>query len=138
MKAKSFHCSKTGAAQPIAAAIGIKLQCVSDKMPPAYPCDGEKVVFVGAEMKGKVPPQVVSFCKELTPARTKYVAFYIINGTGDTSGLDEIIATMKANGVTLAGEILPITVKSSLFKKGSVSQSDIDKAVEWATKISEI
>lgn len=137
MKAKSFHCSKSGVAQPIAAAIGTKLQCVCDKLPPAYPSDGEKVVFVGVEMKGSVPGPVEQFCKDLTPARTKYVAFYVINGTGDTSGLDGVIATMEKNGVKKVGETLGITVKSSLFHKGTVTEADIQKAIDWATKIIE-
>lgn len=135
MKAKSFHCSKSGLAQPIAAAIGVKLQCVSDKMPPAYPSDGEKVVFIGVEMNGKVPHEVEQFCKDLNPSRTKAVAFYVVNGKGDTSGLEHQIEVMKKNGVKTIPEILPITIKSGLFSKGKVTDADINKAVDWAVKI---
>lgn len=135
MKAKSFHCSKNGVAQPIAAAIGTKFQCVSDKMPPAYPSDGEKVVFIGVEMKGKVPAPVEQFCKDLNPSRTKTIAFYVINGTGDTSGLEDVIAMAEKNGVKKVGDTLSITVKSSLFNKGQVTDADVKKALEWATKI---
>ncbi len=137
MKAKSFHCSKNNIVHPIAAEIGIKLQCVSDKMPPAYPSDGEKVVFIGIEMDKKVPAPVEQFCKDLTTARTKYIAFYVVNGTGDTSGLDSVIKMAESKGVKKVGETLAITVKSSLFKKGQVTDEDIKKAVDWAVKISE-
>lgn len=135
MKAKSFHCSKSGAAQPIAEAIGLKLKCVSDKMPPAYPCESEKVVFIGVEMNGKLPKEVEQLCKELVPARTKSVAFYVINGKGSDEGLQPIIDVVEANGVKKVGETLKITVKSSLFKKGSVTESDVTNAVAWATEI---
>ena len=55
MKAKSLHFSKRGTVQPIAAEIGRVFQCVCDQIPPAYPCEGEKVVFIGVDMSGKVP-----------------------------------------------------------------------------------
>ncbi|MEG1427976.1 MAG: hypothetical protein RSC76_09835 [Oscillospiraceae bacterium] len=136
MKAKSFHCSKNGLAAQIAAEIGTKLQCVSDKMPPAYPSDAEKVVYIGIEMDGKVPLPVEQFCKDLNPARTKNVAFYIINGKGNTQGLEAVIANLKKNGVNTIPEILPITVKTSLFNKGKLTDADIKKALDWAVKIS--
>ncbi len=135
MKAKSLHCSKNGLAQPIAEALGGKFKCVSDKMPPAYPNDGDKIVFIGVEMTGKAPQPVEQYCKDINPSRVKYLAFYVINGTGDTSGLDHVISLAKANGVEIAGTPLGITVKSSLFKKGSVTEADINKTVEWAEQI---
>ena len=45
MKAKSLHFSKSGNVQPIASEIGRVMQCVCDQIPPAYPCEGEKVVL---------------------------------------------------------------------------------------------
>ncbi len=136
MKAKSFHCSKSGVVQPLAQNIGINLQCVSDKMPPAYPCDKDKVVFIGIELNGKIPVPVTDFCKGLDTNRTKAVAFYVVNATGDTKGLEELEAMLKSKGVQKVGETLGIAVKSSLFKKGEVTQADIDKVVAWAKNIS--
>ena len=45
MKAKSLHFSKSGNVQPIASEIGRVMQCVCDQIPPAYPCEGEKVAY---------------------------------------------------------------------------------------------
>lgn len=135
MKAKSFHCSKSGNVQPIASEIGRVLQCVCDQLPPAYPCENEKVVFVGVEMNGKLPGKVESFCKDLNPSRTASVAFYVVNGNGNTNGLDGIIETMKKNGVKTVGEPLGIAVKGGLFKKGMPTDEDVSKAVAWAQKI---
>ena len=78
MKAKSLHFSKSGNVQPIASEIGRVMQCVCDQIPPAYPCEGEKVVFIGVEMNGKLPGAVDHFCKDLNPTRAKGVAFYEI------------------------------------------------------------
>ncbi len=137
MKSKSLHFSKGGDAQVIASEIGRVMQCVCDQIPPAYPCEGEKVVFIGVHMNGKLPREVEHFCKDLNPTRTKSVAFYVINNNGNTNGLDDIIAAMKANGVETVGKPLGIAVKSSIFKKGVPTDADIKTALDWANKIVE-
>ena len=135
MKAKSLHFSKTGAAQQIAAEFGRIFECVCDKIPPAYPCENEKIVFIGVEMSGRLEKPVEAFCKDLKPVRVKNVAFYVINGKGDVSGLEEISKTLEANGVHVAAEPYGIAVKSGLFKKASVTDADIQAAVAWAKEI---
>ena len=137
MKAKSLHFSKGGDVQLIASEIGVKLQCVCDQIPPAYPCENEKVIFIGVHMNGKLPAAVDHFCKDLNPNRTKGVAFYVINNTGNTAGLDHIIEVMKKNGVATLAEPLGVAVKSSLFKKGVPTEEDVKNVVEWATKIAQ-
>ena len=133
MKAKSLHFSKRGTVQPIAAEIGRVFQCVCDQIPPAYPCGGEKVVFIGVDMSGKVPAPVDHFCRDLNESRTKNVAFYLING--QPSALEDLKAAMAANGVHMVDDVLQIEVKSSFFKKGSVTDADIKKALDWADNV---
>ena len=87
MKAKSLHFSKSGNVQPIASEIGRVMQCVCDQIPPAYPCEGDKVVFIGIEMNGKLPARR-SLLQGPQPERTKGVAFYVLNSTGKTDGLE--------------------------------------------------
>lgn len=129
MKAKSLHFSKSGNVQPIASEIGRVMQCVCDQIPPAYPCEGEKVVFIGVEMNGKLPGAVDHFCKDLNPTRAKGVAFYVLNSNGNTDGLSSIIDTMKKNGVETYGEPLGIRVKGGLFKKGMPTDADTKKVL---------
>ena len=110
MKAKSLHFSKSGSAQVIASELGRVYQSVCDQIPPAYPCEGEKVVFVGVEMNGKVPGPVERFCRDLTPARAQNVAFYVINGNGSTDGVKALCETMPTD-------------------------ADVQSALDWAEKI---
>lgn len=138
MKAKSLHFSKSGSVQPIASEIGRVMQCVCDQIPPAYPCEGEKVIFIGIEMNGKLPGAVEHFCKDLNPTRAKGVAFYVINGTGNTDGLSGITEEMKKNGVITYGDPLGVTVKGSIFKKGKPTDEDIKKVLDWADKVSKM
>ncbi len=135
MKAKSLHFSKRGTVQPIASEIGRVYQCVCDQIPPAYPCEGEKVVFIGVEMGGKLPAPVDYFCRDLNPSRAKNVAFYLINGSVD--GLNSIKSELENHGVHMVDDVLTLEVKSSLFKKGSVTDDDVKKALAWAEKVVE-
>lgn len=134
MKAKSLHFSKSGSAQVIASELGRVYQSVCDQIPPAYPCEGEKVVFVGVETNGKVPGPVERFCRDLTPARAQNVAFYVINGNGSTDGVKALCETMEKNGVH-AVTPLGVAVKSSIFKKGMPTDADVQSALDWAEKI---
>lgn len=135
MKAKSLHFSKRGTVQPIASEIGRVYQCVCDQIPPAYPCEGEKVVFIGVEMGGKLPAPVDHFCRDLNPSRAKNVAFYLINGSVD--GLNSIKSELENHGVHMVDDVLTLEVKNSLFKKGSVTDDDVKKALAWAEKVVE-
>ena len=137
MKAKSLHFSKGGDVQVIASELGRVFQCVCDQIPPAYPCENEKVIFIGVSMNGKLPAAVDHFCKDLNPGRAKGVAFYVLNNTGNTKGLEHIIEVMKKNGVNTIGEPLGVAVKSSLFKKGLPTEADVQTVMAWAKKVAE-
>ena len=137
MKAKSMHYSKTetGNVEVLAGEIGTVYKCVADQIPPAYPCEGEKVVFIGIEGKG-IDRQVTDFCRDFTPERVKNVAFYLV-GAADDSHLSHIKEILKKNGINIAGDTLIIPVKNSLFKKGKVTDADIKKVLDWAGDIVE-
>ncbi len=137
MKAKSMHYSKNGNAVQIAGRLGEIYRCVSDQIPPAYPCESEKIIFIGIDTDKKIEKPVVDFCKDLTPQRAKNVAFYVVSGTGNISELDAVKSTLKANGVNVAGDTLVIRVKHSLFSKGKVTDADIETAVKWAADLVE-
>ena len=136
MKCKSFHFTKSGVVQPIAAEVGRVFQGVCDKIPPAYPCENEKCVFIGVGMGGKLTGPVEAFCKDLNPKRTQNVAFYVVNSAGDTSGLQNITETLKKNGVGVC-EPLGVAIKGGLFKKPVATPADIEKVLAWAKNISE-
>ena len=134
MKCKSFHFTKTGVVQPIAAELGRVFQGVCDKIPPAYPCENEKCVFIGVEMGNKLPAAVEALCKDMEPRRTQYVAFYVVNNAGDTSGLAAVTETLKKNGVKVCDPI-GVAIKGGLFKKPVATPADIEKVLAWAKNI---
>lgn len=134
MKTKSLHYSKGGRVNEIAAEIGRVHACVCDQLPPAYPCEGERVVFVGVVKGTSLAAPVVSFCKDLDPSRTKNVAFYCLTNAG-TSAIDSLKKTIEDHGVHVMSNILQLNVKCGLFSKGTPTQEDIDKAIAWSNEI---
>ena len=135
MKAKSFHLSKKGMAMEVAGEIGRVFECVSDKIPPAYPCENEKVLFITAEMSGHLDKAVESLLKDLTPVRAKNVIFVTINKDGNTDRLENISKTLEGKGIHVAGKY-GIKATGGLFSK-KVAPEDIQKAIDWAKVIIE-
>lgn len=135
MKCQCLYFTKTGNVYDLAQAISRDFKCKCDQIPPAYPCENEKIVFIGAEGKNSKPPkQLIDFCKDLTPARTKNVAFYVVSPTG-TEGASTLADIVKAKGVNVIPDVYEIQVKSGLFSKGKPSDEQIKGAVAWAKKI---
>ena len=125
--------SKSGQAQSLAMALSREYQCKSDSIPPAYPCENEKLVFIGFEF-GSSEKIVSTFCKTLTPERAKNVAFFATSSTGDKS-FDSLVSVLKSNGVNVISENFQLKVKNGLFSKGKVSPADEKAAMDWAKKI---
>ncbi len=132
-KMRVLHFSKLGNTETMARAIAKQEGANSDQIPPAYPCENEKLVFIGVELtKKSADKSVMDFCKDLTVQRAKNVALF---GTGtDFSGLDELKQIIEGNGIAVT-EMFKCEVKSSLFKKGTVTDGDVKNACDWAAKI---
>ena len=102
----------------------------TDKIPPAYNVEKERLVFIGVELKGSLKP-VIDFCKNLNPDRAKNVAFFAIGGSFDK--MSELRQIAEQKGVNVAGSMLEI--KSSGLLKKTIADEDVKKAVAWATEI---
>ncbi len=132
-KMQVLYSSKAGNTEKMAQAIGRAQKVKSDKIPPAYPVEGQKLILVGLELgKGSADKQVKDFISDLKPERTKNVAFFV---TGNVSGLDDLTSTLKGNGVNVLDDVYICEVKSGLFRSGKVTEEDIESVVKWADKI---
>ena len=132
-KMRILHFSKAGNSEAMAQAIQRQQKAGCDKIPPAYPCESEKLVFIGIEGAKKPAKQVVEFCNSLTPQRAKNVAFFAIGTSFEA--VDELSAIVKKNGVGIAGKPFLCTVKGGLFSQGKVSEDDLKKAAAWSDEV---
>ena len=132
MKMQVLYWTKTGNAQLVADQVSRVFKCKCDQIPPAYPCDNEKLVLIFFEEKGKNNKQMIAFCKDLTISRAQNVALIALgNGNTDVTGLVDIF---KANGVNVVGT-KNLTVHSGLFGKGKITNQHIADASDFAKEI---
>jgi len=133
-KMRILHYSPAGNAEALANSIARSQQANADKIPPAYPCENEKLLFIGVELKGSsVHKNVSDFCKDLNPNRSKNVAFFVVGG--DASGVEELKKTVTANGLAVVGDTHVCAAKGGFLKKAKISDADVTAAVAWAGKI---
>jgi flavodoxin len=132
-KMRILHFSPKGNAQRIAEGIGRSQKVSSDQIPPAYPVEGEKLLFIGVELKGsKADKAVLNFCKDMSTARAKNVAFY---GVGSSfEGIAELKKILSDKGINVAGSY-ECKVGGGLFGGGKLSDEDVKAAVDWADKL---
>ena len=134
-KMRIIHYSPAGHAETIANAIARAQEANSDKIPPAYPVENERLLFIGVEMKGSsVDKTVKAFCSDLRPDRVKNVAFYVVGG-GNFAAIDELKQTVAAKNINVIPDVCESVVKSGLFSKGNLTDDMVKNAVAWADKI---
>lgn len=133
-KMRVLFFSKAGNAEHIAQAIGRKYKATSDQIPPAYPSESEKLLIIGVEAGSKPDKQVFDFCANLTPARAKNVAFFVVTKGGGETAIETLAQAVKARGVEVVGTTHVIKV-GGLFKQSAVKPAEIEATVAWADKI---
>lgn len=117
--------------ETIATAVARQYKCKGDKIPPAYPCEQEKLVILCCETYGKTDKRLVAFCKDLSTSRATNVALIMLNNDGNTNVPADLADIFKTNGVNVVGAC-GIVAKKSLFSKAKVTDADVKKALEFA------
>ncbi len=127
MKMQVLYFSKNGKgnAEAVATAVGRTFKCKCDQIPPAYPCEKEKLVIIVFDDYGKKAKQLVDFCKDLSAERAANVALIPLSVLADI---------FKANGVAVAG-IQGVEIKKGLFGIGKLTDEKVKVATDFATKI---
>ncbi|HIQ58060.1 MAG TPA: hypothetical protein IAB22_01255 [Candidatus Merdivicinus intestinavium] len=135
MKMQVLYFSKDGKgnAETLATAVGRTFKCKCDQIPPAYPCEGQKLVIIVYDNYSKPAKQLIDFCKDLNPERTSNVAAITLSATGD-KGIPELEEIFKANKVELSGK-LELQVHKGLFGYGKLTDENIKKANDFSTNI---
>ena len=100
-----------------------------DKIPPAYPCDKERIVLLAISAKGSVNDSVRLFCRELTKLRAQNVALIIDGDAAAASNLKSILAEA---GTNVIDEVL--YVKCGLFGS-AVKPEEKTAACAWVDRV---
>ena len=104
-----------------------------DAIPPAYPCDKERIVILAVTAKGDLPDSLALFCKELTKARAQNVALMI---DGDAAVADKLKALLTEAGTNVIEEAL--FVKGGLpipFLGGAPKPEEKAEVFAWVDRV---
>ena len=116
-----------------AEAIGQELGVLVSDIPPAYPLEGERIVFMGLSLGSKADDAVIQFCSQLGKEKAGHVALFIDGKPGRKSE-QTVIETLNSAGADIICDTY--YVKSSHFGKKIANEKRLD-AVNWAHKVLE-
>lgn len=104
-----------------------------DVIPPAYPCDKERIVLLAISAKKDINDTVRLFCKELTKARAQNVALMI---DGDETVATKLKDILTEAGTNVADEILYIDGGFPIFGT-KLKDEEKTAAFAWVDRVME-
>ena len=134
MKMRVMVYTKNGQMKTYADAIGQAIGCLVSDIPPAYPCENERLVVIGLSCKGKLEDIVERFCVQLTPQRANNVAFFI-DGKPGTEAETKAKEIIKNAGINVLDEDT-YYIKCGMFGK-SITIENRQKIVDWIRGLEE-
>ncbi len=100
-----------------------------DVIPPAYPCDKERFVFIGLTVKDEPENKVRLFCQQLDKTKAAYVALIV---DGNEKGGNAVKDMLAAAGTNVYPEILYI--KGGLPFLGNLNDAEKSALDAWLDK----
>jgi hypothetical protein len=101
-----------------------------DAIPPAYPCNNERIVILVLSVKDDADDQLRRFLMELTKARAQNVA---IVTDSKPAGIEKVIGYLKQAGTNVVGE--PLNIAAGLFAGKNLSDDEKAKVLDWVKSI---
>jgi len=131
MKMRVMYFTRNGQMKTYAEAIGQAFGALASEIPPAYPCENERLVLIGLSVN-KMKDDVVSrFCSQLTAQKANNVALFI-DGKSGTNEEAAIRETLKNAGTNVLDDTY--YCKCGIFGKG-ISIEKRQEIVDWVRKV---
>lgn len=132
MKMRVLYYSQKGKMIGLADALRAKFDCNFDVIPPAYPCDNHRLVFIGITSTKEIPNQLRLFCNGLKKNAAHNVAFFI---DGPKEAAVEIMNYVRSAGANVIDDVYYVKSGFSLKFMTKISDDERKGIVDWATKI---
>ena len=96
VKVRVMYSTKKAKVKTFASAISEAFKCLCNEVPGDFPCDKERVVFIGMTIKDSPEDKLRLFCRELTKQRAHNVALFVDGPElASNPGLQLVIDTLK-------------------------------------------
>lgn len=137
VKVRVMYSTKKAKVKTFASAIAEAFKCLVNDIPPAFPCDKERVVFIGMTIKDEPNDQLRLFCRQLTKQAANNVAIFVDGpDKADNKGLQTVIDILKEAGTNvLTDDIYYVNGGPALFGGKKISLEERTEIVRWAEAI---
>ena len=136
MKMKVMYQSKSGNTRKIAEAIAQSVGEVAEAMPPAYPPENVKLLFMGCGIYGgKLDKKVTDYINTLNTKRVQNVALFSTTGAGQKQAVELMKKQLEQRGVNVLSECFDCKGKFfGFFNRSKPGGDELKAAQEFATK----
>lgn len=117
-----------------ATAVAEAFKCQTDDVPPAFPCDKEKLVVIVMSIKDEPNDKLRRFCGELNKTRALNTAL-VVDGDPDSKGVKAVKDILKEAGTNVIDDVYTIDGGGIFGKK--ISLEERTNIVKWVESIIE-
>lgn len=130
MKMKVFHYPEKGKIATFTSGLAAEFQVKVDKIPPAYDCNRERLLFLGISSGKLIDDTLSRYLRGLDTERVQHVAIF-------TDSADSTIEEMKALVTAAGANVIDVKkVKGSLFSfLSGVKPEEMEDLKAWANGI---
>ena len=103
-----------------------------DIIPPAYPCENERLVVLAVSGKGEPDDVLRRFCSELKKNKAQNVALLV---DGDERIANRLLEVLKETGTNVIEDVLYISAPFKLFGGSKVTDDEKKQLLDWTHNI---
>ena len=115
-----------------ATAIAEAFKCQTDDVPPAFPCDKEKLVVIVMTVKDEPNDKLRRFCGELNKARALNTAL-VVDGDPNSKGVQQVKQILKEAGTNVIEDVYTVNGGGIFGKK--ITLEERTNIVKWVEKV---
>lgn len=139
IKMRVLYSSTKPKMQTFAGALGEAFKCQVDAVPPAFPCDKERLVVIGLTGNAEPDDKLRLFCRELNGQRAYNVCLFV-DGDKDAVAVKKVKEMLKEAGTNVVDEVYAVNGGSGgIFRAFSkkISLEERTNIVRWVTSVIE-
>ena len=103
-----------------------------DIIPPAYPCENERLVILAVSGKGEPDDVLRRFCSELKKNKAQNIALVV---DGDERMANRLLEVLKETGTNIIEDVLYISAPFKLFGGSKVTDDEKKQLLDWTHNI---
>ena len=103
-----------------------------DIIPPAYPCENERLVILAVSGKGEPDDVLRRFCSELKKNKAQNIALVV---DGDERMANRLLEVLKETGTNVIEDVLYISAPFKLFGASKVTDDEKKQLLDWTHNI---